>query len=300
MSMRGIPLSIVMFINVLALAGRHAAAQCDPNPPGFEVTWETSAGVLKNKLLAGPLPPGVTITGATITPAPAAIGQNETIGYYSAFNLNDNGAHSLSIPDGVILTTGTFVNNFLGFDNYINWCNDDHQFYYDSGDAGDTQIQALYAASPLVHDGVSLNLTFTSDATIGGLRFKMILASDEFPEYADDMPAPAVNSQSGQSRLMVQHDRRDTRKSAPPGRCVYPRPRPCEHRNEASVADEPTPAASVRRLAATVVAGRRAAGSPSCAVLLYPFAEQGILGSACPCFGSRPKAWNSAVNLSCS
>ncbi len=122
----------------------------------------------------------------------AEIYQDETIGYYSAFNLND-GAHSLAIPDGVILTTGLFSNGT----NHVNYCNGTTWFTGLNYDMGDTQIKSLYAAAPDVYDGVSLTLAFTTNSTIAALRFKIIMASEEFPEYANDTPTPAdLNAQN--------------------------------------------------------------------------------------------------------
>ena len=153
------------------------------------MTWETDAATLKDKLLAGTPPAGVTLTGWSITPDPDDIGTNETIGYYEDFDVTD-GTNLLSVPDGVILTTGTFVD---GNDNHANYCNDADAFTGESGDYGDEDVAAMYRQDirPDVYDGASLTISFTSGPLIGGLRFNVLLASDEFAFYAAPAPTPA-------------------------------------------------------------------------------------------------------------
>ncbi|MGB9626646.1 MAG: choice-of-anchor L domain-containing protein, partial [Phycisphaerae bacterium] len=164
-------------------------SNCTSDPPGFVVTWETDAERLKDKLLAGTPPAGVTITGWSIAPDPDDIGTNETIGYYEDFDVTD-GTNSLSVPDGVILTTGTFVD---GNDNHANYCNDVDAFTGESSDYGDEDVAAMYRPDirPDVYDGASLTITFTSGPLIAGLRLNVLLASDEFAYYAAPAPTPA-------------------------------------------------------------------------------------------------------------
>jgi len=108
MSLRLFPALVTAATLALIFTPGEATADCESENPGFEVTWTTNANLLKDKLLAGSLPSGVTITDVEITPDPNDIGDDETIGYYDSFDLDD-GANTLSIADGVILTTGGHV-----------------------------------------------------------------------------------------------------------------------------------------------------------------------------------------------
>ncbi len=72
----GIGLSVVLLANGPEAGARVFPSQeggqpsssqvCTSNPPGYQVTWETDAAVLVNKLLVTPLPAGVTITGSGV------------------------------------------------------------------------------------------------------------------------------------------------------------------------------------------------------------------------------------------
>jgi len=158
---------------------------------------ENDVADLMDRLLVTPLPDGVTITGYGMTPNPGTIPEDDAIGYYTGFYLNW-GAHTLTIPDGLVLTTGTRVVE----DNYANYCNDSVQFLKDLNQPGDNDVRDLYyQANPLpdTWDAVALTINFTSDATIAGLRFKVLLASDEFPEWADLAPTPRFGPQPSHS-----------------------------------------------------------------------------------------------------
>jgi len=191
MNARTFLLSLAISLSVFALIANETWG-------GFDVTWETDTSTLRDKLLAGGmsgLPAGVTITGVTLVPDPEDIDEDETAGYYESFDLDD-GSTALSIPDGVVLTTGYF-SSWIGDSNLLP---DFGQNNYDDGDA---DIQALYAVSTNIQDGVAVILTFTTDATIGGMRFQMILASDEFPYYAEPEPKPEPESEPPVSPTVV-------------------------------------------------------------------------------------------------
>jgi hypothetical protein len=174
--------------------GVGVSANCSSNPPGYQATWETNPLVLRDKLLASPLPSGITITNVTVTPS-TGIQQNQSIGWYTGFSLTDS-VHSLTIPNGVLLTTGTFVGSG---GNTANYCNDVYDFTGAMGKTGVPEIAALYRTPPAVYDGIALTLNFTTDSTIHGLRFKLLLGSDEFPEYALRDPTPRDINQQPQT-----------------------------------------------------------------------------------------------------
>jgi hypothetical protein len=162
---------------------------CTDDPPGFQVTWEIDPNVLLGKLLKTPPPAGVTITAVRVVPDQAhegvTIAQNSAIGYYADFSLAD-ASRALTLPDGIVLTTGAFFAD----NNYANWCNNDTRFGLALGHSGDAQVQALFAEPPATFDAIALSIEFTTDSSIQGLRFKVVLASDEFPEFAAPQPTP--------------------------------------------------------------------------------------------------------------
>lgn len=167
-------------------------SECSCDPPGFEVTWEADAETLFDHLLAWPVPTRVTITEVSITPDSEDIDEDETLGHYESFNLDD-GTYSLSIPDGIVLTTGTFLNS----NNYANCCNDVAEFSYESDDTGDEDIADMYYSPPDVADGAAITVKFTASAAVGRLRFRVLLASDEFPYFAETAPVPAEPASQG-------------------------------------------------------------------------------------------------------
>ncbi len=165
------------------------------------IHWNENAGELLQKLAPDLASwPGVTDMTATLIPSPNDIVEPETVGWYESFLLSDHtlGSElSLEMPDGVVFTTGrlrrtsgaeiTCANEETGF------CGGKENPCGVSGDAGDMLVQQQYAATqpPLVvEDGAGLELQFKTDCTIRWVRFKMILASDEFPEYATSQPTP--------------------------------------------------------------------------------------------------------------
>ena len=102
-------------------------------------------------------------------------------------NADPPAGSGLDVADGVVLTTGDLLRpDATQIDS-----NQDTDFCGGFGPAGacgrnnypgDDDIKQLYQAQASVADGAALIITFTSDATIAGLRFQMILASDEFLE----------------------------------------------------------------------------------------------------------------------
>ncbi len=99
----------------------------------------------------------------------------------------------MAIPTGVFLTTGTFANG----GDAANWCNDTGGFTGGGPFLGDSTIAALYHPTAVAtEDAVALTVEFTSDASIKGLRFKVVLGSEEFPEYADSLPSPRYGIQA--------------------------------------------------------------------------------------------------------
>jgi hypothetical protein len=152
------------------------------------------------------LPDGVEITGAELSVefvAPkTALGTNQGVGYYESFNLSDRTdpndpatGNILSAPDGIVLTTGVLRWSNQEAGQGITCANAVSNFGAKIDLAGGSDISGLYAYATNVDDEVGLSLTFTNDRRVAGLRFKLVLASDEFPEWAADTTTPADKSQ---------------------------------------------------------------------------------------------------------
>jgi len=186
--------------------------------PDFVMFWETSPAMLANKLITA-LPPGIRNLTAEVVlpqedgqPAPT-LWSNEGIGFYESFNLTD-GVNSLSMPDGIVLTTGLLRRTADVGAQGLTCANVQTNFTWMTQERpGDRQeylgvppvpgIRELYADTeqldpPNVHDGIEFRLTFESEATVPWLRLKVILASDEFPEWAPPEATPAeLSKQQG-------------------------------------------------------------------------------------------------------
>lgn len=87
---------------LLSVAAAHSV-------PALEITWTRDEEALKNALLVQPVPAGVTILSLTRTPRgtqqsplPSMF---DALATYTGFDLADAN-HTLSLPDGVMLTTG--------------------------------------------------------------------------------------------------------------------------------------------------------------------------------------------------
>ncbi len=150
---------------------------CGDNPPGFQVTIETDPEILKQKLLVASPPPWIEIQSASLIPA-----SSSAMGYYENFNLSD-GTTQLVLPDGVVLSTGSLLPD-------ITFCNSQTGYSGIISSPGDLDIANLYRELPEVRDGVALSIHFTSSQS-GRLRFKLVLASEEFPEYGVGEAFPA-------------------------------------------------------------------------------------------------------------
>jgi len=164
--------------------------------PGFVLIWETNPDVLLNKLLPFGIPPGIPGgISASVVVDPPPVATDESIGFYQSLNFGD--AYTiLSAPDGIVLTTGRLKRCPGSHAAGITCANEETNFASVGGNKnGDAQIAALYAAQPPTRDAIGFQLTFASDLTVGGLRFKLILASDAFPEAAAPVPTPADTSQ---------------------------------------------------------------------------------------------------------
>ena len=180
--------------------------------------WETDPGLLLPRLLGAPVPAGITDLSATVHVRPMAnkdpptIWQNESIGFFESFQFTSASTFpnqrtiTLSSPDGVILGTGklarlgypieigiTCSNQLMNFPGQVGTVTNNLEGDTEVGQT--TETRYLYADTVDTQDGVALKLTFKSDASIAGLRFKLVLGSDEFPEYAARAPTPADKTQ---------------------------------------------------------------------------------------------------------
>lgn len=174
---------------------------CDLSGGGFSLTWTADPGELLESLvnLQG-LPAGVVGLTATIqvleAGSPASIQPCESTGFYSDFPFDG----ALSIPDGIILSTGVLGKcvSAASYEGYhgVNGTPDtvpanlEPSFEGAFGHDGDAGIQAMYNDPPPAEDGVALTLAFTTDSTIRAMWFQVVLASEEFPEYTPEDPTP--------------------------------------------------------------------------------------------------------------
>ncbi len=171
--------------------------------PDLVLFWETDADVLKDRLVVGPVPAVIAQSlqasvHFTALPGkvPPTIRQNESIGYYESFNLTD-GTNTLSMPDGVVLTTGILRRARAARADAITCANQltDFQLTATNELDGSALIRGLYATPPNSQDAIELRLGFGIDAMIAGVRLHVILASEEFPEWAPHAPMPADKGQ---------------------------------------------------------------------------------------------------------
>src|SRR5581483_1583817 len=128
-----------------------------------------------------PATPLSTLTNALVAPGSGLtlvgssfVGENGQAGTYTGLNFQD-GTNSLTLPDGIILTSGSAV-NALGPNN-------DPGATTFWGTPGDPDLDALVAPD-VTYDANSLTLQFTADpAVTNTIQFQFVFGSEEFPEW---------------------------------------------------------------------------------------------------------------------
>ena len=134
-----------------------AIAPYDPSTP---------ISTLTNALFKGST--GITVTNASF------VGGNGQAGTYTGFNVTD-GTHSLSLGNGIILTSGLAV-NALGPNNSSgvskSW-----------GTAGDTDLNSLIGTN---NDANAYTVNFTATPATKSVSFSFVFGSDEFPEFVGE------------------------------------------------------------------------------------------------------------------
>lgn len=165
---------------------------CAVQTPGFTVEQEDDEQTLLDALTAGnPVPAGVQNLSLTISTGGAA-----RVGVFTDFDLTDpmgssSPMYSVTMPDGVVMTTG-YLDQVPSGD--LGQCNLYNDLQLSAGiSAEDPDLKDLFLEdpqqgieSPDLFDGVSLTLQFSSDDSIGAVRFKVVMGSDEFPLLRGD------------------------------------------------------------------------------------------------------------------
>ncbi|HEX5128064.1 MAG TPA: choice-of-anchor L domain-containing protein [Rhodocyclaceae bacterium] len=131
----------------------------------------TAATTLTNTLLGGVS--GIHVTSSSYV-GNLADSQSAT---YTGLNLVSNtGGPTLSVGDGIFLTSGTAN---------IPFSNTSSNFSTVTGSGGDAQVSALLVAAggqSTINDVNSLTINFTADAGINALTTKFLYGSEEFPD----------------------------------------------------------------------------------------------------------------------
>jgi len=180
---------------------------CATQLPGFTLEQEDDTQILLDALTAGnPVPAGVQTLSLTISPGGAS-----RVGVFSDFNLehpmgSPSPTYSMTMPDGVVMTTG-YLDQVPSGD--LGRCNLYEDLSLDLGlYVEDPDLKNLFASDPDngvyppdLYDGVSIGLHFSSDISIGAVRFKVVLGSDEFPFYAETQPIPRSKQRQAQQDL---------------------------------------------------------------------------------------------------
>ncbi len=145
-----------------------------------------SALTAVNALLAAN--PGIAVDAASIRLryGKAFAGDNSETVLRSSVSLYDGSISGLSIGSGLLLTSGD------GTPPATNQSNEYSSAFiqFIGGSGGDAQLQAVansaFEQAGEVQDVSSLSFNFTvSDPTVKGIRFDVVFASDEFPEFTD-------------------------------------------------------------------------------------------------------------------
>jgi hypothetical protein len=125
-----------------------------------------SASVLTDALL-------LNGTGLTIVGSPLFAGAPGQAGTYSGFNFN-SGATTLTMPNGVLLTTGNATDAALPNDF-------DDDVGRDLSVPGNSDLDLL-SGEP-TEDAAALTIHFTATSETKAIRFEFVFSSEEFPEF---------------------------------------------------------------------------------------------------------------------
>jgi len=129
-----------------------------------------AASTLTNALIVANT--GLTVSNSTF------VGEDGQAGRYNGFAFT-SGITSLSMPDGVLLTTG-LANNALPPNN----TDSDGEDHDASGDTNLTTLVNVGATTPVeTFDANSLTINFTTSASTKSILFDFVFASEEFPEF---------------------------------------------------------------------------------------------------------------------
>lgn len=123
-------------------------------------TSQTPAGLVQNVLLG----PGVTVSNISYT------GSQQAIGYFSAAGTN------LEIPEGIVMTTGTVLNNGDGPHGPNNSTNSG----VDNGSPGYVRLSNLVGGTPTFNATI---LEFDFIPYSDTVRFSYVFGSEEYREY---------------------------------------------------------------------------------------------------------------------
>jgi hypothetical protein len=114
---------------------------------------------------------GLNVVGSSF------VGQNGQGGTYTGFNFHDQST-TLSLPDGVLLTSGSAI-NALGPNNQTGATS----AYGDlTNQLGDPRLDAMVAPET-TFDANTFTLQFTTAPGVTGIQFQFVFGSEEFPEW---------------------------------------------------------------------------------------------------------------------